>query len=341
MATAGRPVRPPALSTAFTPKASSSNQTMAPITEESIEQVLSATDIVDLIQSYVPLKRTGVQFRANCPFHDEKTPSFYVNPARQSFRCFGCGRSGDAISFVSDYENLPIMEAVRNEFGDVIAFSGRQLHEDYYSGRYVNSPETSIFRKSEVLFGLDRAKKPILRDRAALLCGGQFDVISCHESGVDHAIAPLGTAFTREHAKLLRRYTNHVLVCFDADPAGCAATRRVFRDLVPEGLSVRVVRMPAGDDPDSYLKSHGIEAFRTLLAEASEFFDFELENARSQGQLDTSAGRAAVLTDCAEMLAMIGDWAALEVQINGVATFLQISSTVLREEDEKLKSKPR
>jgi len=86
---------------------------MAPIPEESIEQVLSATDIVDLIQSYVPLKRTGSLFRANCPFHDEKTPSFYVNPERQSFHCFGCGRSGDAISFVSDYENLPIMEAVR------------------------------------------------------------------------------------------------------------------------------------------------------------------------------------------------------------------------------------
>jgi DNA primase len=442
-------------------------ETVAQIPKESIEQVLSATDIVDLIQSYVPLKRAGSQFRANCPFHNEKTPSFYVNPARQSFHCFGCGKGGDAISFVRDYENLPFMEAVRklagragvqireeesdpeadkkrkskgrildlhreaaeffhqlllkspdaahardylksrgfgremaanwtvgwmpenarvfldwaksrkftgrelvdsgicylreegnahsgirvrfrdrlmfpvrNEIGDVIAFSGRQLREDPNSGKYVNSPETFIFRKSKVLFALDRAKKPILKEKAALLCEGQLDVISCHELGVDHAIAPLGTAFTREHAKLLRRYTNHVLVCYDADRAGLAATERVFRELVPEGLSVRVVCMPAGDDPDTYLKSHGIEAFRILLAEAREFFDFKLENARSQGLLDTAAGRAAALTDCAEMLALMGDFAARENQINGVATYLQTSSTVLRQEIAKLKSKP-
>jgi len=445
----------------------SATETVAQIPKESIEQVLSATDIVDLIQSYVPLKRAGSQFRANCPFHSEKTPSFYVNPARQSFHCFGCGKGGDAISFVRDYENLPFMEAVRklaaragvgireeeadpeadrkrrskgrlldlhreaaeflhelllkspeaahareylksrgfgremaanwtvgwmpenartfldwarsrkftgrelvdagicylreegnansgirvrfrdrlmfpirNEIGDVIAFSGRQLREDPNSGKYVNSPETFIFRKSKVLFALDRAKKPILREKAALLCEGQLDVISCHELGIDHAIAPLGTAFTREHAKLLRRYTNHVLVCYDADRAGLAAGERVFRELVPEGLSVRVVGMPAGDDPDTYLKSHGADAFRGLLEAAREFFDFKLENARAAGLLDTAAGRAAALTDCAGMLALMSDFAARENQINTVATYLQTSATVLRQEIAKLKSRP-
>ncbi len=440
---------------------------MAQIPKESIEQVLSATDIVDLIHSYVPLKRAGSRFRANCPFHNEKTPSFYVNPSSQSFHCFGCGKGGDAISFVRESENLPFMEAVRklagragitireeesdseadkqrkskgrildlhreaadffhqlllkspdaahardylksrgfgremaanwtvgwmpenarvfldwaksrnfsgrelvdsgicylkeegnarsgirvrfrdrlmfpvrNEIGDVIAFSGRQLREDPNSGKYVNSPETFIFRKSKVLYALDRAKKAILREKSALLCEGQLDVISCHELGVDHAIAPLGTAFTREHARLLRRYTHHVRICYDADRAGLAAAERVFRELAPEGLSVRVVRMPAGDDPDTYLKSHGVEAFRALLEEAREFFDFKLENARSQGLLDTAAGRAAALTDCAEILAMMGDFAARENQINVVATYLQTSSTVLRQEIAKLKNKP-
>lgn len=440
---------------------------MAQIPKESIEQVLSATDIVDLIGTYVPLKRAGSQFRANCPFHHEKTPSFYVNPARQSFHCFGCGKGGDAIAFVRDHENLPFMDAVRklanragiqlreeeedpaalqqrkskgrlldlhreaaaffhelllkdpaaghardylkgrgfgremaanwtvgwmpdtaktfldwararkftgrelvdagicylreegnagsgirvrfrdrlmfpirNEIGDVIAFSGRQLRADPNSGKYINSPETFIFRKSKVLFALDRAKKPILKAKAALVCEGQLDVISCHELGIDHAIAPLGTAFTREHARLLRRYTGHVLICYDADKAGLAAAERLFRELVPEGLSVRVVCMPAGDDPDTFLKSHGVEAFRQLLAEAKEFFDFKLENARAQGTLDSAAGRAAILTDCAEILALVSDFAARENQINGVATHLQTSATVLRQEIAKLKAKP-
>jgi len=378
------------------------------IPRESVEKVLQATDIVDLIGGYLQLQRAGSQFRCNCPFHNEKTPSFYVTPSMQRYHCFGCGAGGDAISFVREYENLPFADAVRklatrsgiaiieevetpeqrrasrsrgrlldlhreaaafmhtlllndsgaaharaylkqrgfgremaerweigwmpgtprvfldwaksrgfsgrelvdsgvayqieesnpraglrvrfrdrlmfpirNEIGDTIAFSGRQLREDPNSGKYVNSPETFIFRKSKVLFALDRAKKAILREKAALLCEGQLDVISCHELGVDHAIAPLGTAFTREHAKLLRRYTNHVLICFDADRAGLTATERVFRELVPEGLSVRVVTMPAGDDPDTYLKSHGVEGFRQLLTGAREFFDFKLEKARA------------------------------------------------------------
>jgi DNA primase len=440
---------------------------VAQIPKESIEQVLGATDIVELVGSYLPLKRAGSQFRANCPFHHEKTPSFYVNPARQSFHCFGCGKGGDAISFVRDHENLPFLEAlrklairagvqireeesdpeadqkrkskgrlldvhreaaaffhdlllkdpaaahardylkgrgfgremavnwtvgwmpenartfldwarsrkftgrelvdsgiaylreegnaasgirvrfrdrlmfpIRNEIGDVIAFSGRQLRADPNSGKYVNSPETFIFRKSKVLFALDRAKKPILKEKAALVCEGQLDVISCHELGIEHAIAPLGTAFTREHARLLRRYTSHVLICYDADKAGLAAAQRLFRELVPEGLSVRVVCMPAGDDPDTYLKSHGVDAFRQLLAQAKEFFDFKLENARAQGTLDSAAGRATALTECAEILALVSDFAARENQINGVATHLQTSATVLRQEIAKLKAKP-
>lgn len=440
---------------------------VATIPKESIEQVLSATDIVDLINSYVPLKRAGAQFRANCPFHNEKSPSFYVNPARQSFKCFGCGKGGDAITFVRDYENLPFMDAVRklaqrsgiqireeeddpeadqrrrskgrlldlhreateffhnlllkspdaahareylksrgfgkemavkwsigwmpenpnafldwarsrkftgreldasgicylreegnprsglrvrfrdrllfpirNEIGDVIGYSGRQLKEDPNSGKYVNSPETALFLKSRVLFALDRAKKPILKEKSVLLCEGQLDVISCHEAGVEHAVAPLGTAFTREHAKLLRRYTNHVVICYDADKAGQAATERAFRELVQEGLSVRVATMPQGDDPDTFLKNHGADAFRQLLADAREFFDYKLEKTRAAGLLESATGKAAALTECAEMLSLVTDFAARENQINVVATYLQTSSGELRQAIAKLKSKP-
>ncbi len=441
--------------------------TVGVISKENIEQILSSTDIVDLIQSYVPLKRAGAQFRANCPFHNEKTPSFYVNPTRQSFHCFGCGAGGDAITFVRDYENLPFTEAVRklaqragvqiqeeesdpladqkrrrkgrlldlhrevaeflhqqlltspdakhardylksrgfgremaknwtigwmpenpkvfldwarakqftgrelsdsgicsprdenrpaaglfvrfldrlmfpvrNEIGDVIAFSGRQLRENKNSGKYINSPETPIFRKSRTLYALDRAKKPILQHKAALLCEGQLDVISCHERGIDHALAPLGTAFTQEHAKLLKRYTGHVLACYDADAAGVKASERLFRELAPEGLSMRVVCMPEGDDPDTFLKKHGKQAFGSLLENAKEFFDFKLEHARAQGTLDQAAGRTAILRECAEMLALVSDVAKREDQINTVCAHLQTSSRALRDEIARLKSKP-
>lgn len=440
---------------------------MAGIPKESIEQVLRATDIVDLVQTYVPLKRAGAQFRANCPFHSEKSPSFYVNPARQSFKCFGCGKGGDAITFVRDYENLPFMDAVRrlaqkagiqlreeeadpmadqarrskgrvldvlreateflheqlmkspdaghardyvksrgfgremaegwrlgwmpenaqvfldwarskkfsgreleqsgmcylkdeqnprsglrvrfrdrlmfpvrNEIGDVIAFSGRQLRADPNSGKYVNSPETPVFTKSRVLFALDRAKKPILKEKAALLCEGQLDVISCHEAGVDHAIAPLGTAFTEDHARLLKRYTGHVVGCFDADKAGVAASERLFRVIAPQGLSMRVVCLPEGEDPDTYIKSYGVDAFRTLLSEAKEFFDFKLEHAKKIGLLEQAATRNTAMQECAEILAGMADMAARENAINSVVAHLGMSSQALRDEIGRMRSRP-
>ena len=298
---------------------------MALIPEESIEKVLEATDIVDLIGSYIQLKKAGSQFKALCPFHTEKSPSFTITPSRQYYHCFGCQKGGNAISFVCDYENLPFVDAVRklasragihiveedsdpqadqsrrtrgklmdlhreataffhellmkdpkaahardymksrgfgsamaaswsigwmpdnpkvfldwaklkkftgrelidsgiaklqnddnprsglyvrfqdrlmfpirNEIGDVIAFTARQLRENKNSGKYINSPETAIYKKSKVFFALDRAKKPILAENAALLCEGQLDAICCHEYGFTHAIATSGTACTSD-----------------------------------------------------------------------------------------------------------------------------------------------
>jgi len=431
---------------------------VAQIPKESVEKVLEATDIVDLVSSYVQLKRAGSQFRANCPFHHEKTPSFYVTPSMQRYKCFGCNKSGDAISFVQDYENLTFIEALRklaakanvvlaeeaddpaaeagrrsrgrlldlhreaaaffhelllndpaaehareylksrgfgremagrweigwmpenaktfldwargrkilgrelvacgfaalrvendpksglyvrfrdrlmfpicNEIGDVIAFSGRQLREDPRSGKYINSPETAVFKKSNVLFALDRAKKAILKDKAALICEGQIDVIACHEGGVESAIAPLGTAFTQQHARLLRRYTNQVLLCYDADRAGLAACERTFREVAAEGLSVRVVEMPAGDDPDTYLKAHGIDAFKELMGNSREFFEFKLSRARAAGLLEGAATRATVTTRSVELLAAMTDSVARDHQINVAATYLQSSASALRE----------
>jgi DNA primase len=442
---------------------------VAQFSKDSVEKVLEATDIVDLIGSYIQVKKAGSTFRANCPFHHEKTPSFYITPSTQRFHCFGCGKGGDAISFIRDYENLPFMDAVRKlasragvhfveeasdpqadqarrtrgrlldihreataffheqlmknpaaahardymksrgfgaemavrwsigwmpddprvfldwarakkfsgreladsgiakqkdeqnpkaglfvrfqdrlmfpirdeRNGDVIAFSARQLRENKNSGKYINSPETALFKKSRVFFGLDRAKKPILTEKAALLCEGQIDAIFCHEVGIAHAIATCGTACTREHARILKRYTSNVVICYDADKAGLAATEKAYRELVPEGLAVRVVDMPAGDDPDSFLKTHGEQAFRDLLANAKEFFDFKLAHAKASGLFDSATERAAALNNCAELLSLISDFGVQDNQLNIVAVHLQTSTASLREAIARAKSQPK
>ena len=431
---------------------------MAQIPHETIKQVLAATDIVDLISSYIEVKRAGSAFKALCPFHNEKSPSFNITPARQTFHCFGCGKGGDAIAFVREYENLPFSDAVRklagragvmvieeqstpeadqarrsrgrlldihreaaefmhtllmkapdashardylksrgfgadmaqrwtigwmpesqdvflnwarskkysgrelvnaglaaqrdendprsglyvrfrdrlmfpirNEIGDVIGFSGRQLREDKRSGKYVNSPETALFRKSNILFALDRAKKPILKEKCALVCEGQIDVIACHEAGIEHAIAGQGTAFTNQHARLLRRYTKAVILCYDGDSAGFEATQKAFRELAIEGLSVRVVELPGGDDPDTFLKAHGADAFRELLKNARDFYDFKLDRATRDGLIATANGRATVANECAALLAVMTDHVTRDSQINHIATRLQTGSSSLRE----------
>lgn len=441
---------------------------MAQIPKESIEKVLESTDIVDLIGSYIPVKRMGSAFKANCPFHHEKTPSFTISPQRQTFHCFGCGKHGSAIGFVMEYEGLPFVDAIRklaarasvilieeafdpqadqarrskgrlldlhreaaeffhslllkdpdaahardymksrgfgkemasrwtvgwmprspkvfldwarshkytgrdlatsglagmkeegnpkagiyvrftdrlmfpirNEIGDVIAFSGRKLREDQQGGKYQNSPETPIFKKSNVLFALDRAKKAILKEKSVLLCEGQIDSICCHEQGIEHAIAPLGTAFTTQHARILKRYASNVILCYDADGAGIAASEKAYRELVAEGLSARVVEMPAGDDPDTFLKAHGVDAFRKLIADAKEFFDFKLSRAKAAGLLESAAERTKVSAECSALLAAMSDHVARDHQINVVATYLGSGGTSLRESIAKVRQQPK
>ncbi|MFT5110372.1 MAG: DNA primase, partial [Pseudoalteromonas tetraodonis] len=344
------------------------------IPEEKIQEVLQATDIVALVESYFPLKRAGTDFRARCPFHNEKTPSFNVNPARQIFKCFGCGVGGNAIAFVRDYEGLTFPEAVKrlceiqgiefteqeqdakalakqrarsklmslhkkatewyherlikapdasgarnylkgrglngeiaarwgigyapadgagflawaksegfgseilmqsgmaalrdekfparglyarfrdrvmfpiaNDVGDVIAFSGRILDPESKLAKYMNSPESPLFLKSKVFFGFDKSKRPIIKAEKAIVCEGQLDLITCFEFGIENVLAPLGTAMTKDHARMLARYAKEVIMANDSDSAGYKATERAFVHLAHEkGVVVRVVDMPPG-----------------------------------------------------------------------------------------------
>lgn len=389
---------------------------MAIIPHETVQQILDATDIVELIQGYFPLKRSGSNFQAVCPFHNEKTPSFNVNPQRQIFHCFGCQAGGDAIKFVMLYDNLNFPEAakrladragvvvveeavdpkeiarqrgksdllrmqkaaadwfhlllfksplaqpardylksrglsmetsrkwrfgyapneqspfmdwaraegftvpqlvegglakwrdearpsqgaysffrhrlmfpVNNDHGEPVAFSGRVLSADQGGGKYVNSPETILFNKSRTFFGLDKSKRAILREKRAIVCEGQLDLISIFESGIENVVAGLGTALTADHAKILKRHTDEVVLCYDSDTAGLNAASKAFRILAPSGMLVRLALLPEGEDPDSFIRKQGIDALREILETAPEFFDFQID--RRGGKLNQGSLR--------------------------------------------------
>jgi DNA primase len=431
---------------------------VAQISQETKEQILAATDIVDLIGSFLQLRRAGSRFVALCPFHNEKSPSFSIDPARQYFHCFGCGKSGDAITFVREYENLPFTDAlkrlgsrvgitveettfdpaedaarrkrarfltihreitefmhqqlfgeqaahareylkergynrqtavnwqigwmptdprvfldwarekkftgrdlvdcgiivqrdngrgvyvrflnrlmfpIRNDSGDVIAFSGRKLDPEQKGGKYVNSPETLIFKKSNVFFALEKARQAVLKEKSVIICEGQFDVIACHEHGLTHVVATSGTALTQQHAKLLSRYTKQAVLCFDSDDAGYNATVKAFTVLSAEGISVKVIQMPADEDPDSYLKKYGPEAMRNLSHEAREFFDVVIDRAAENGQLHGPEERSIFTRQLIPLLAAISDPVAKDGMLNHVATRLRTGANELRSEMSK------
>lgn len=430
---------------------------MALIPEETIQAILDKTDIVDVISGYIPLKSAGGAFKANCPFHNEKTPSFNVNPGRQFYYCFGCGAGGSAITFVQKYENMPFTDAVKklavragvpmieeaydpqaekrrrsksrlvqlhnesakffhqlvrqspeaqiardylkkrgfnlesaerwligwmpdnpamflkwakekgysgrelvdsglaakkdennsqagifvrfrnrlmfpihNDYGDIIAFSARQLIADPNSGKYINSPQTQLFDKSRVFFGLDKARRPISKEKYALICEGQIDVISLHEQGIENVVAALGTGCTEHHARLLKRYTKSVVLCFDADAAGYKAATRAFKVLVAEDIHVRCVTMPAGEDPDSYILANGVDAFKKLLADATEFFDYKLAHAAATTDLSDIRHKTDLALELSELAQLVSNKVAQDMIISKVAARLSLSDQDFR-----------
>src|SRR5450755_3573459 len=394
------------------------------------EQIRAASDIVDVIGSYVPLKKNGANFTALCPFHKEKSPSFNVNPHKQIFHCFGCHKGGDVFTFVKEYENIGFMDAVRrlaerakiplefentpgaqesrhlkdqlldihdqitmrwqnclaneaagqpardylakrgvsadaiklfrigaapemwddtvnwaksknyapelvekagliirkeetgnyydrfrgrlmfpicDEQGRVIGFSGRILSGDGKTAKYVNSPETPIFTKSKIFFGLDKSKRAILDAGFAIICEGQLDLIACFTNGVENIVAPQGTAFTEQHARILKRYANEVVLCFDSDNAGQNAVVRSLDHLLASGLAVRVAVVPAPHDPDSFIKNFGGEKFRQLVENAEGFFDYFLNRLCAQNDANSDKGRIVILRGMAEALHKTGN----------------------------------
>lgn len=386
-----------------------------------IEDIRARCDIETIIQSYVTLRKTGTNEKGLCPFHSERTPSFTVYPATQSFYCFGCGAGGDVITFIMKIENLDYRGAVeflaekagialpawdgselvkegvsrkrilemnleaarfyrsmlfdekigapgreyffekrglspatirhfglgyappygsmtlqymksrgfteeelregyfcgKNErgyydyfrgrvmypiidvSGNVIAFGGRVLGDE--KPKYLNTSDTPAFKKSRNLFALNYAKNHC--ENGFILCEGYMDVIALHAAGFENAVAGLGTAFGDEQARILKKYSENVTLCYDSDEAGQKATVRTIPILEKAGLTVRMLRLPEGKDPDEFIKKNGADAFRAVIEGSRGKFDYILESVRGKYTLDDTEEKLRAIGEVCRYIA--------------------------------------
>jgi DNA primase len=400
-----------------------------PIPDETVEEVRAAADIVDVAGDYVQLKRSGSRYKGLCPFHNEKTPSFSVDPDQNLYYCFGCSSGGDVFKFIQEIEGVGFLESVRilaerygipipedeadteaaneresilhalrfagrffyrqltqtqhgkkaldylkgrgftpktitkfglgyapdswdalltaaedeqippetlekagliierndgsgyydryrnrvifplfSHIGKVLGFAGRILNGDSDQPKYINSPETKVYHKKEVLYGLYQAKRAIRKEEEVLLVEGYTDVISLFQAGIQNVVASSGTALTAEQLQTLDRYAKRVVMLYDADEAGGRAAERGMDLALEEGLGAYAVELPAGEDPDSYVQAQGGEAFAEHVATARQDLPtFRYRRARRQGQLDTPEDRVEVQRDIMDSIAKIPD----------------------------------
>jgi DNA primase len=223
-----------------------------------------------------------------------------------------------------------IMFPIHNDVGEVIAFSGRLLKDEEGAGKYLNSPETPLFRKGSVLFGLDKTKRALIEANSAIVCEGQLDLISLFEAGITNVVAPQGTAFTESQARLLKRFVNEVVLCFDADAAGKKAAERSLDALLSAGLNMRVIQLPAGEDPDSLVRTQGRIKFEEFVSDSRDFFDWLIEVEALATNPESYVKRANVGRHVAEMIAHVPDPLLRGKIIDKTAARLALSSEELR-----------
>lgn len=406
------------------------------IPEETVERIRQSVDILEVINDFVSLKKRGSNYIACCPFHNEKTPSFNVNPVRQIYKCFGCGKAGDAVRFVMDIENIGYGEALRylakkygveieeqeqtpedllrqneresllivlnfaktffqetllttdegksiglsyfrergftnptieafelgytldqwdallqeglrrgynrdllekaglilikeaeaggkqkvfdrfrgrvmfpihNVSGRVIAFGARILKTDKNQPKYLNSPETTVYHKSQVLYGIFQAKQTIRQEDVCYLTEGYTDVISLHQAGIKNVVASSGTSLTTEQIRLIARFTPNVTILYDGDAAGIKAALRGLDMVLEEGLNLRLLLLPNGEDPDSYVHKVGAEAFKEYIRKNSQdFIDFKASQWLSEAG-DNPLKRAEGISDVCASITRIPD----------------------------------
>ncbi len=240
-----------------------------------------------------------------------------------------------------DFFRGRLMIPIHNDAGEVVAFSGRLLDPEAKAQKYVNSPETPIFVKSRILFGLNKTKRPIIEAGTAILCEGQIDLMRCWQHGIRNVVAPQGTAFTEPHARILKRIAKEVVICFDADRAGQAAAQRTIDVLLKEDLQVRIARIPAGEDPDSLLRKQPVEVFENILHDAKDYTRHLLETTCEQEDVASPRGRGVVAAKMAQVIAKIPNAVQREGFLLDVARRLQVSRSVLEEEVRKAEAQIR
>jgi len=232
--------------------------------------------------------------------------------------------------------------SIQNDGGQIIGFSARALDPEVKGAKYINSPETPIFTKSKVLFGFHRAKRPILDEDEVVLCEGQIDVLRCHATGIKNVVAPLGTAFTDQHARLMGRHTKNVVLCLDADAAGQKAASRAadvilnLEDaagkLMGADLGIRVIRLPQGHDPDTLIREQGVEAMRQLIAEPMEYIDFLVDQTGGGAGDNSPAAKRKQAAAVAEFLSRIPNAVLKEQLILRAAMRMKVSTEALEKE---------
>ncbi len=200
-----------------------------------------------------------------------------------------------------------IMFPICNDIGEVIAFSGRLLKDEDGAAKYLNSPETPLFRKGKILFGLDKTKRSLIEATYAVVCEGQLDLISLFEAGITNVVAPQGTAFTEDQARILKRFVSEVVLCFDADAAGQKAAERSLDALLQNDLIVRVAEIPAGEDPDSLVRREGKEKFERRVSTAPDFFDYWIEREVAITDLNSLGAKMQLARKMAETISRIHD----------------------------------
>jgi len=427
------------------------------IPENILDEILDKCDIAEVISSYIPLKRAGRNYKALCPFHHEKTPSFIVNPEKGIFHCFGCNAGGNAFSFIMKYERIEFPEAVKmlakktgvvlpergprgpagapsvtddiyraheaaasyfggvlaspaggrareylakrgikdetvkefrlglaaaswdgllarlrsagfkaeliaktglviprsdrsghydrfrnrlifpifNHRGRIIAFAGRVLDDS--TPKYMNSPETQIYNKGRTLFGLNFSKREIGDKDAAVIVEGYTDLMALSQNGIRNVIASCGTALTQDQIRLLRRYTRNVIMVYDSDQAGEMATLRGLDLLLAEDMRVGIVRLPAGLDPDDFIRRHGAEGFNELLARPAGLLEYKLDLLRSVHGSKGAEAKTSIAGEMLRTIAKVNNAVLKSEYLKRLAESLDVDEEGLRIELAKFK----
>lgn len=428
------------------------------IPQEKLDEIVQASDIVDVISSYTQVKRRGKAFLALCPFHPDKNPSLNISQQKQVYHCFACGASGNVFTFVMDYDKTTFVEAatklafragielnirstapdisseisrlfeinksaarffydklqnvsgyekdfitdyikkrelkkdilkkfgvgyaekgwdsllnhfneenifseediekagliIKNEKGKyydrfrgrlifpifsendkVVGFGGRKLYEDDPGGKYINSPETRIYNKSRILYGLNFARESIRANEFVLLVEGYMDLISLHQAGIQNVVASSGTALTVEQVQLISRYTKNVVMVYDADLAGIKATRRGIELLLEAGLDLTVVALPEGEDPDSIIREKGKEEFEVFLNNRKSIIEFISKLYEKENKLSSVQDKTEFVKEIIGYISRIPDKIKRAFFIKEIASKYGLYESDLRDELEK------